>query len=106
MTPVRYIILLLLATAFAVLGVAHGSADAVQEVGKEFVAALASLSGTSESKRRVPPSSLRHQALSMMIEAAVELGANAVVGVRLAGLGASGVIAFGTAVLVEEQATS
>ncbi|MEM2006033.1 MAG: YbjQ family protein [Sulfolobales archaeon] len=91
-----------------VLGVVSGSVVRARNIGRDIVAALRNIAGGEIVEYTELLASSRDEALKRMIEKAKAMGANAVVGVRLATSnimsGAAEVVAYGTAVVLEKEA--
>jgi uncharacterized protein YbjQ (UPF0145 family) len=85
-----------------ILGIARGSTVRARNVGRDIMAGLKGLVGGEIEEYTQLQAFAREQALQRMIEDAQKLGADAVVGVRIATSmimqGASEVMAYGTAV--------
>ncbi|HOK37207.1 MAG TPA: YbjQ family protein [Bacteroidales bacterium] len=85
-----------------ILGIARGSTVRARNVGRDIMAGLKGLVGGEIEEYTKLQAFAREQALQRMIEDAQKLGADAVVGVRIATSmimqGASEVMAYGTAV--------
>jgi len=90
-----------------VLGVVSGSVVKARNIGRDIVAALRNIAGGEIVEYTELLASSRDEALKRMIEKARIMGANAVVGVRLATSnimsGAAEVLAYGTAVVLEKE---
>lgn len=88
-----------------VLGIVSGSVVKARNIGRDIVAALRNIAGGEIVEYTELLASSRDEALRRMIEKARAMGANAVVGVRLATSnimsGAAEVVAYGTAVVLE-----
>ncbi|MDA1188965.1 MAG: YbjQ family protein [Chloroflexi bacterium] len=88
-----------------VFGLVMGTTVRARHLGRDFMAGLRNIVGgeITEYSRLLAES--REQSLSRMTERAVELGANAVVGLRFSTSvitgGAAEILAYGTAVKVE-----
>ena len=89
-----------------VLGVVKGSTVRARHVGRDIMAGLRNIAGGEISEYTRLLAESREQALQRMEERAEEMGANAVVGMRFMTSmimgGASEILAYGTAVVVEE----
>lgn len=87
------------------LGIARGSTVRARNVGQDIFAGLKNLIGGEISEYTKLQAQSREQALQRMQEDAQQLGANAVVNVRLTTSmvmqGCSEILAYGTAVIVE-----
>lgn len=85
-----------------VLGIARGSTVRARNLGRDIFAGLKNIVGGEISEYTQLQAESREQALQRMIEDAEELGADAVVNVRLATSmlmqGAAEILAYGTAV--------
>lgn len=109
---------ILLATAEAlpgrrivrVLGLVRGNSVRARHVGRDIMAALKNLAGGEIRDYTKLLAESREQALDRMADQAVSLGANAVVGVRFTTSmvmgGAAELLAYGTAVVMEEGRAS
>ena len=90
-----------------VLGLARGNTIRCRHMGKDIVAALKNLVGGEVEEYTKMLAESREQAMDRMIENATDLGANAVVAMRLGTSsvmqGAAEIVAYGTAVLVEDE---
>ena len=88
------------------LGTAQGSVVRVRHVGSDIVGALKSLVGGEVKGYSRLMEGARAEAIQRMQEQATEMGANAVVGLRfttsMIASGAAEILAYGTAVVVEE----
>ena len=88
------------------LGLVRGNTIRARHVGKDIMAALRTLVGGEVSEYTKLLAEAREQALDRMVAEARELGANAVIEVRFMTApvmaGAAELLAFGTAVVVEE----
>jgi len=89
-----------------VLGLVRGNTIRARHVGKDIVAAFKNLVGGEVEEYTKMLAESREQAIDRMAERATELGANGVVAMRLGTSsvmqGAAEIVAYGTAVLVEE----
>ncbi len=89
------------------LGLVQGSTVRAKHAGKDFMAGLKNLVGGELKGYTELLSEARQEAVDRMSEQAVSLGANAVVNVRFATsaitAGASEILAYGTAVLLEDK---
>lgn len=89
-----------------VLGVVHGSTIRARWIGKDIAAALRTLVGGEIVEYTEMLQAARRIAIERMVEEARKLGADAVLGVRLATsmvmTGAAEIIAYGTAVRLED----
>ena len=92
-------------TIIAHYGLVQGSTIRAKHIGRDFMAGLKNLVGGELKGYTELLVESREQALERMAEQARELGANAVVNVRIATssvtAGASEILCYGTAVLVE-----
>ena len=92
-------------TIVAHYGLVQGSTIRAKHIGRDFMAGLKNLVGGELKGYTELLIESREQALERMAEQARELGANAVVNVRIATssvtAGASEILCYGTAVLVE-----
>ena len=89
------------------LGLVRGNTIRARHIGKDIVALLRGIVGGEVSEYTKLMAESREQALDRMVEEALGLGANAIVTVRfqtsMVMSGASELLAFGTAVVVEDQ---
>ena len=87
------------------LGLAKGNTIRARHIGRDIVAILRHIIGGEITDYTKMMAESREQALDRMIEDAQKSGANAIVGVRFTTQmvmgGASEILAYGTAVLVE-----
>ena len=85
-----------------ILGIARGSTVRARNIGRDIFAGLKNIIGGELSEYTKLQAESREQALQRMIEDANTLGADAVIGVRLATSmvtqGAAEILAYGTAV--------
>jgi len=85
-----------------ILGIARGSTVRSRNVGRDFLASLKSIVGGEIEEYTKLQAQSREQAIERMIEDAQNLGADAIVNVRLTTAtvmqGASEILAYGTAV--------
>ncbi len=91
------------------LGLARGNTIRARHIGKDIMALLRNLVGGEVSEYTKLLSESREQALDRMVDDARSLGANAVVEIRfttsmLMG-GAAELLAFGTAVVIEDESS-
>lgn len=90
-----------------VLGLARGNTIRARHIGKDIVAAFKNMVGGEVEEYTKMLAESREQAIDRMTKNAVELGANAVVAMRLGTSsvmqGAAEIVAYGTAVLVEDE---
>ncbi len=89
------------------LGLVKGNTIRARHVGKDILAGLKGIVGGEISEYTKMVAESREQSLDRLVEEAESLGANAVVAVRFtsAGMmpGAAELLAYGTAVIVEEE---
>ena len=89
------------------LGLVRGNSIRGRHLGKDLIAHLRNAVGGEITEYTKMLAESREQALDRMLEEARELGANAIVGVRFSTnttmAGASEVLAYGTAVQVEDE---
>jgi len=89
------------------LGLVRGNTVRARNVGKDITAGLRALVGGEISEYVKLMAEAREQSVDRMIEAAEELGANAIVGTRfttsMVMSGAAELLATGTAVIVEDE---
>lgn len=85
-----------------ILGIARGSTVRARNVGRDLLAGIKNIVGGEISEYTKLQSRSREQAMERMKEEAEKMGADAVIGVRLASStimqGASEILAYGTAV--------
>jgi uncharacterized protein YbjQ (UPF0145 family) len=90
-----------------VLGLVQGSSIRARHVGMDLTAAFKNITGGEITEYTKLMAESREQALDRMREAAAQMGANAVVGVRFVTSSvmqhASELLAYGTAVVVEND---
>jgi len=90
-----------------VLGLARGNTIRARHLGKDIVAAFKNMVGGEVEEYTKMLAESREQAIDRMTKRAVELGANAVVAMRLGTSsvmqGAAEIVAYGTAVIIEEE---
>ncbi len=88
------------------LGLVKGNTIRARHVGKDILAGLKGLVGGEISEYTKMVAESREQSLDRLLEEAETLGANAVVGLRFTTAsmmqGAAELLAYGTAVIVEE----
>jgi len=88
------------------LGLVKGNTIRARHIGKDILAGLKSVVGGEISEYTKMVAESREQCLDRVIEEAEELGANAVVGLKFTTAsmmqGAAELLAYGTAVIVEE----
>jgi uncharacterized protein YbjQ (UPF0145 family) len=89
------------------LGLVRGNTIRARHLGKDILAVMRNLVGGEVSEYTKMMAESREQALDRMVEEAEELGANAVVGARfmtsMLMQGAAELLAYGTAVIVEDE---
>ena len=89
------------------LGLVRGNTIRARHLGKDVLAMLRNLVGGEISEYTKMMAESREQAIDRMVEEAEELGANAVICTRFATSmlmqGASELLAYGTAVVVEDE---
>lgn len=89
------------------LGLVRGNTIRARHVGRDLMAVLRNLVGGEISEYTKMMAESREQALDRMVDEAQELGANAVIMTRFATSelmqGASELLAYGTAVVVEDE---
>ena len=89
-----------------VLGYVHGEVVMSKNIGKDITTGLRSLAGGELVNYTKMQEEAREIAINRMIKQAEEMGANAIVGLRLGGAsimqGASEMLAYGTAVIIED----
>ena len=92
------------------LGLVRGSSIRARHLGKDIVAGLRNVVGGEIPEYTKMLAEAREQALDRMVEEAVDLGANAVVGVRFQTAemmkGAAELLVYGTAVIVSRNDSS
>ncbi len=90
------------------LGLVRGNTIRARHVGRDILAGIKSLMGGELRDYTKLMAEAREQAIDRMVEQAAGIGANAVVDVRLTTSvimgGAAELLAYGTAVIVEEDA--
>ena len=90
-----------------VLGLARGNTIRARHIGKDILAVFKNLVGGEVEEYTKMLAESREQAIDRMTERAVELGANAIVAMRLGTSnvmqGAAEMVAYGTAVIVEDE---
>ncbi|MCE4619150.1 MAG: YbjQ family protein [Desulfurococcales archaeon] len=90
-----------------VLGLVSGSAARARHIGKDIMAALRNIAGGEVKEYTELMAESRNLALKRMVEKARELGANAVIGVRMAtsmiAQGVAEIVYYGTAVIIEPK---
>ncbi len=89
------------------VGLVRGNTIRARHLGKDLMAVMRNLVGGEVSEYTKMMAESREQALDRMVEEAEELGANAVVSTRFATSmlmqGAAELLAYGTAVVVEDD---
>jgi uncharacterized protein YbjQ (UPF0145 family) len=89
------------------LGLVRGNTIRARHLGKDLLAVLRNMVGGEISEYTKMMAEAREQALDRMVEEAEELGANAIISTRFATSmlmqAASELLAYGTAVVVEEE---
>ena len=89
------------------LGIVRGNTIRARHIGRDIIAGLRTIVGGEVSEYTKLLAEAREQALDRMVEEARALGANAVVEVRFSTSevmsGAAELLAYGTAVVVEEE---
>jgi len=89
------------------LGLVRGNTIRARHLGKDLMAVLRNMVGGEVSEYTKMMAEAREQALDRMVEEAEELGANAIIVTRFATSmlmqGAAELLAYGTAVVVEEE---
>ena len=90
-----------------VLGLARGNTIRARHIGKDIVAAFKNMVGGEVEEYTKMLAESREQAIDRMTKNAVDMGANAIVAMRLGTSsvmqGAAEIVAYGTAVLVEDE---
>ena len=93
-------------TIIETLGIARGSTVRARNIGKDIFAGLKNIIGGEISEYTKLQAQSREQALKRMVDDAESLGANAIVNVRfttsMVMQGASEILAYGTAVKIQE----
>ena len=89
-----------------VIGLVRGNTVRTRNVGHDFLAGLRTLVGGEVTRYTAMLAQSREQALDRLRAEALELGANAVVGLRITTstvmAAAAEILAYGTAVIIEE----
>ena len=89
------------------LGLVRGNTIRARHLGKDIMAVFRNLVGGEVSEYTKMMAEAREQALDRMVEEAEELGADAVISTRFATSmlmqGAAELLAYGTAVVIEEE---
>ena len=90
-----------------VLGIARGNAIRARHVGKDIGAFFQNLVGGEIREYTKLMGEVREQSIDRMKDDATRMGANAVIGVRMATSmvmeGAAEMVAYGTAVVIEDE---
>lgn len=90
-----------------VLGLARGNTVRARHIGRDILALFRNIVGGEVSEYRKLMAESREQSLDQMIEEARQLGANAVVGVKMTtamiAQGMAEILVFGTAVRIEPE---
>jgi uncharacterized protein YbjQ (UPF0145 family) len=90
-----------------VLGLVSGSVVKARNIGRDIMATLRNIAGGEIVEYTELLATSRDEAIKRMVEKAKALGASAVIGVRLTTAnimsGAAEVLAYGTAVVIEEE---
>jgi len=93
-----------------VLGLVRGNTIRARHLGQDIMAGLRTLVGGEVKEYTKMLAEAREEALDRMLAAARQLGANAVLEVRLASAqvigGAAEIVAYGTAVVLEDDPTA
>lgn len=91
------------------LGLVRGNTIRARHIGRDIMAGLRNIVGGEVSEYTKLLAEAREQALDRMVDEARELGANAIMDVRFTTAqvmhGAAELLAFGTAVVVEDAGT-
>ncbi len=89
------------------LGLVRGNTVRCRHLGKDILAVLRNMVGGEIEEYTKMLAESREQALDRMVQHATDIGANAIVGVRFStsdiSQGAAELMAYGTAVVVEEE---
>lgn len=89
------------------LGLVKGNTIRARHVGRDIMAGLRTIIGGEVREYTKMLAETREQSLDRMVEEAVKLGANAVINVRFSTSqilkGAAELLAYGTAVIVEDE---
>ena len=92
-----------------VLGMVQGSTVQTRNIGRDFMAGIKSLFGGEILEYSEMLTRARAEAMARMVEQAEEAGANGVVNVRFATSaimqGATEILVYGTAVVLEEESS-
>lgn len=90
-----------------VIGLVRGNTVRTRNIGADFLAGLRNLVGGEVNQYTRMLAQSREQALDRLREEALEVGANAVVGLRITTstvmAGAAEILAYGTAVVIEPE---
>lgn len=90
-----------------VVGLVRGNAVRARHLGRDILAGLRNIVGGEIMEYTKLMAESREQAIDRMVEEAQLLGANAVIGARfttsMVSQGAAELLAFGTAVVIEEE---
>ncbi len=90
-----------------VLGLVSGSVVRARNIGRDIIASLRNIAGGEIVEYTELLADARNEAIQRMIENAISMGANGVIGVRLSTSsimsGAAEVVAYGTAVVLERE---
>ncbi len=90
-----------------VKGLVQGNTIRARNIGRDIVAGLRNIVGGEVTEYTRLMAESREQAIARMVEQAESMGANAVVGMRfvtsMVMTGASELLAYGTAVVVEDE---
>ncbi len=90
-----------------VFGLVRGNTVRARHIGRDILAAFRNLVGGEVSEYRKLMAESREQSLDQMVEEARELGANAIISVRLAtsmiAQGMAEILVYGTAVCAEPE---
>ncbi len=93
-----------------VLGLVRGNTIRARNIGSDIMAVLRNIAGGEILEYTKLMAESREQALDRMVEQAVQLGANAVIGTHLTTSmlmgGAAEILAYGTAVILEKLPTT
>ena len=88
-----------------VIGIARGNTIRARHMGRDILAALRSIVGGEISEYTKMVAESREQAFDRMVESALAMGANGVIGMRFETCsmmqGAAELLAYGTAVIIE-----
>jgi uncharacterized protein YbjQ (UPF0145 family) len=90
-----------------VVGLVRGNTVRVRHVGRDILAAMRNLIGGEVTEYTKMLAETREQSLDRMVEEAVKVGGNAVINVRFSTSyimqGAAELLAYGTAVITEDE---